>query len=53
MNYVMILPATKTAWHDRKIIGDLESMWIEVVMRHEYVPEKIMKAVTAGVLTQI
>jgi hypothetical protein len=38
---------------DRKIIGDLESMWIEVVMRHEYAPGKIMKTVKAGVLTQI
>ena len=53
MNYVMILSATQTAWHDRKIIGDLESMWIEVVMRHEYVPGKIMKTVMASVLTQI
>jgi len=38
---------------DRKIIGDLETMWIEVVMRHGYVPRKIMKTVMAGVLTQI
>jgi hypothetical protein len=28
---------------DHKIIGDLESMCIAVVMRHEYVPGKIMK----------
>jgi hypothetical protein len=38
---------------DRKIIRDLENIWIEVVMSHEYVPGKIMKTVTAGVLTQI